>query len=99
MGTQGRTTTRCIAVRLSAPLRIVRYLEVILSTHIAVRVAYPERGAHRWQVGPYVTWNQSPFVRYRLEYNHEDGHGMEDAEDRIMLQMIFAAGPHKHERY
>ena len=62
-------------------------------------LAYPERGAHRWQVGPYVTWNQSPFVRYRLEFNHEDGHGMEDAEDRIMLQVIFAAGPHKHERY
>ncbi|MBN2309877.1 MAG: hypothetical protein JXR94_12960 [Candidatus Hydrogenedentes bacterium] len=62
-------------------------------------LAYPERGAYRWQAGPYVTWHQSPFVRYRLEYNHEDGHGMEDAEDRILLQMIFAAGPHKHERY
>jgi len=62
-------------------------------------LAYPKHGAHRWQAGPYVTWHQTPFVHYRLEFNHEDGHGMEDAEDRIMLQVIFAAGPHKHERY
>jgi len=62
-------------------------------------LAYSERDAYRWQVSPYITWLQSPFVRYRLEYNHEDGHGMEDEEDRIMLQVIFAAGPHKHERY
>ena len=62
-------------------------------------LAYPEKDAYRWQVGPYLTWHQSPFVRFRLEYNHEDGHGMEEPEDRIMLQMIFAAGPHKHERY
>jgi len=62
-------------------------------------LAWPEHGAYRWQVGPYITWYQSPFVRLRLEYDHEDGHGMDEAVDRIMLQMIFAAGPHKHERY
>jgi len=62
-------------------------------------LAYPEKDAYRWQVGPYVTWHQSPFVRFRLEYNHEDGRRMEDPLDRIMLQVIFAAGPHKHERY
>ncbi len=62
-------------------------------------LAWPEKGAYRWQVGPYITWYQSPFVRFRLEYNHEDGHDMGEPEDRIMLQMIFAAGPHKHERY
>jgi len=52
-----------------------------------------------WQVGPYLTWHQSPFVRYRLEYNHLDGSGMKDPEDVLMLQVIFAAGPHKHDRY
>ena len=62
-------------------------------------LAYPERGAYRWQLGPYLTWHQSPFVRFRLEYDHEDGRGMEEPENRIMFQMIFAAGPHKHERY
>ena len=62
-------------------------------------LAWPEKGAYRWQVGPYITWYQSPFVRFRLEYNHENGHGMQEPADRVMLQMIFAAGPHKHERY
>ena len=66
---------------------------------LLIPLAYPEEDAYRWGVGPYVTWHQSPFVRYRLEYNHEDGRGMEEAADRIMMQLIFAAGPHKHERY
>lgn len=55
--------------------------------------------AYRWGVSPYMTWYQSPFVRIRLEYEHFEGHGMEKTEDAAMLQLIFAAGPHKHERY
>ncbi len=62
-------------------------------------LAWPQDHAHRWLIGPYVTWHQSPFVRFRLEYNHEDGRRMEESVDRIMIQAIFAAGPHKHERY
>ena len=46
-----------------------------------------------------MTWRQSPFVKYRVEYNHVDGHGMEEPEDILYFQLIFAAGPHKHERY
>ena len=52
-----------------------------------------------WQVGPYITWRQSPFVKFRLEYDHADGRGIDNAEDIIWLQVIFSAGPHKHERY
>ena len=62
-------------------------------------LAYAVDDAHRWQVGPYLTWHQSPFVKWRLEYNHADGTGMGEPEDAVMLQVIFAAGPHKHERY
>ena len=61
----------------------------------AVTAANPDR----WMIAPYVTWYQSPWVRYRVEYNHEDGSGTGPADDRLMLQCIFAAGPHKHERY
>jgi hypothetical protein len=56
-------------------------------------------GANRWLGSAYVTWWQSPFVKFRLEYNHEDGEDMGEPEDRVMLQCVFAAGPHKHERY
>lgn len=55
-------------------------------------------GARQWQVSPYVTWWQSPWVRWRLEYDHMDGKGLPD-DDRLWLQCTFSAGPHKHERY
>ncbi len=62
-------------------------------------LAVEDDDAYRWQVGPYVTWFQSPFVKFRLEYNHGDGEGMQEPEDVVFFQMIFSAGPHKHERY
>lgn len=62
-------------------------------------LAYTATDAYRWQIGPYITWHQSPFVKFRLEYDHADGRGMDKPEDVLYLQMIFAAGPHKHERY
>ena len=62
-------------------------------------LAYVEEDAYQWQVSPYITWWQSPFVKFRLEYNHLDGDGLAEPEDKIMLQAVFAVGPHKHERY
>jgi len=52
-----------------------------------------------WQIGPYITWWQSPFVKFRVEYNHAEGSGIDVPRDVIWLQAVFAAGPHKHERY
>ena len=56
-----------------------------------------------WQVAPYVTWSISPFVHLRLEYNHRDGYNIPGDHDHrvdiFTLQLVFAAGPHKHERY
>ncbi len=54
---------------------------------------------YMWQISPYITWWQSPFVKFRLEYNHAEGHGIDVPRDVIWLQAVFAAGPHKHERY
>ena len=62
-------------------------------------LAVTHSGARRWQVGPYLTWYQSPFVHFRLEYNHANGDDMGPPEDVLFFQGIFAAGPHKHERY
>ena len=60
-----------------------------------------------WDVVPYVTFWQSEFVYLRLEYQHRHDlpHYMPDGalgiktDDRVMLQVDFAAGPHKHEKY
>jgi hypothetical protein len=62
-------------------------------------LAYTADDAYRWQICPYITWWQSEFVKFRLEYDYADGRGMENPEHVIWLQAIFAAGPHKHERY
>jgi len=52
-----------------------------------------------WQVSPYITWWQSPFVKFRVEYDYGRGKGIEHPEHVVWLQVIFSAGPHKHERY
>jgi len=52
-----------------------------------------------WQISPYITWWQSPFVKFRTEYDYCNGKGIENPEHILWFQAIFAAGPHKHERY
>ncbi|MBU1107032.1 MAG: hypothetical protein KKB51_10220 [Candidatus Riflebacteria bacterium] len=52
-----------------------------------------------WQLCPYITWAQSPWVKYRLEFDYKSGNNMGPDERRLMLQCIWAAGPHKHDRY
>lgn len=64
-----------------------------------VPLAYTADDAYRWQLCPYVTWWQSEWVKFRLEYDYADGRGMEKPEHLVLFQAIFAAGPHKHERY
>ncbi len=64
-----------------------------------VPIAYPSEDPYRWQIGPYVTWWQSEWVRLRAEYNYGWGDGMEADEHTLWGQATFAIGPHKHERY
>jgi len=62
-------------------------------------LAYTAKDAYRWQICPYATWWQSEWVKFRCEYDYADGRGMEGPEHVLWFQAIFAAGPHKHERY
>jgi hypothetical protein len=52
-----------------------------------------------WSVAPYVTWWQSEYVRLRAELRHLDDDARQEAENRLLLQLTWAAGPHKHETY
>jgi len=61
-------------------------------------LAVTTSGSRQWQVSPYLTWWQSPWVKWRLEYNRRWGKGLPD-DNRLLVQCTFAAGPHKHERY
>lgn len=59
-----------------------------------------EEDANCWLATAYVTWAQSPFVKYRVNYEYEDGTGMGTIpQSRVTFQLVFGAGPHKHERY
>lgn len=48
---------------------------------------------------PYLTWWQSEFVRLRAEYQRFADRLADDTESRFVLQLTWAAGPHKHETY
>ncbi len=50
-------------------------------------------------VVPYVTWWQSEFVRLHAEYRWLDDSVAEESANSFSLQLIWAAGPHKHEKY
>jgi hypothetical protein len=62
-------------------------------------LAFNESNPEEWQISPYVTWHQSPWVRYRLEFNYRSGNNIGPDERKILFQCIWAAGPHKHDRY
>jgi hypothetical protein len=53
----------------------------------------------RRSAGTWLTWWQSPFVKFRGGYTYEKGEAEDSAVHSATFQMVFAAGPHKHERY
>ena len=52
-----------------------------------------------YQLVPYVTWWQSPWVRLRFQVNFADGKGINKIDSVARIQITWAIGPHKHERY
>ena len=57
-----------------------------------------EDGPEILQLVPSVTWWQSEWVRLRLQYNLLVPDGG-DANHTVLLQTVWAVGPHKHETY
>jgi hypothetical protein len=51
-----------------------------------------------WQLSPTITWWESEFVYLRLEgQRHHDQ--LAGNQNRLLAQVVFAMGPHKHETY
>ncbi len=94
--------------RLDAPERDAwggyTYGEVKLSPHWITGLRYDRvddqnvAGHRYWGFSPYVTFWESEFVRLRgqMSYRKDNWYGV---DRRFELQITFAAGPHKHERY
>jgi len=54
---------------------------------------------HIYQIVPYITYWQSPWVKTRLEYAYKRDTRLRDPDHRVNLQFTWSMGPHKHERY
>lgn len=57
-----------------------------------------EGGPKLYQLVPSITWWQSEWVRLRLQYNFVKPEGG-DGNHTLLLQSVWAIGPHKHETY
>lgn len=58
--------------------------------------------SHDWQLVPSLSWYQSEWVHLRAEWQHLSSafdDGSRDTSDLFLVQVVWAAGPHKHESY
>ena len=78
--------------------KLTRSIDVGVRGDLVQEFALDNRHDYRYQVAPYFTWRQSPWVHIHLEYNYLNG-TLIPATHRAIVQVIFAAGPHKHDRY
>ncbi|HEY7027759.1 MAG TPA: hypothetical protein VH438_09155 [Gemmatimonadales bacterium] len=53
---------------------------------------------NEWGITPAITWWESEFVYLRLEGQHHHD-SVNGTDNRVLLQAVFAMGPHKHETY
>ena len=82
------------------------YIDAGLSETLAIGLrgdltqpyAVDNNGQWIWQAVAYLTWWESPWVKTRFQYAHKDGDNILP-EDLFIVQVVFAAGPHKHDRY
>jgi len=59
-------------------------------------------GQYTWAVVPALTWWQSEWVYLRLEWQHQRdalAGGSRDTQNQLVIQTVWAVGPHKHEIY
>jgi len=81
------------------------YVEGLARRNLYLGLAYDwvedpfDSSAKRWILSPYLTWWQSEFVRLRGMYQLVRNAAANDTDHRVVLQLTWAAGPHKHESY
>ena len=60
-------------------------------------------GLRERAITPFLTWWQSEFVRVRFQYQYAERDFVAswggETDNRVWVQVTFAAGPHKHESY
>jgi hypothetical protein len=71
--------------------------QFVLGTRVDYLDTYGD-GPNVLQVAPSISWWQSEWVRLRLQYNFVKPEAL-DPSHTVMLQVVWAMGPHKHESY
>ena len=79
--------------------RLNRQLIAGLRVDYAQPLVLNNEDQYVWQLIPYLTFWQSEFVYFRLEYAHLQGKNLETKDNRVTLQLNWSLGPHKHEKY
>lgn len=82
----------------SLDVKVHQAWSVNLAADLAEPFSANNGGHYLWRAAPGLNYRPSEFVRLHLEYNALDG-DLRPLEHRAILQVVFAAGPHKHERY
>ncbi len=54
---------------------------------------------YSYQIVPYITYWQSHWVKLRLQFNYLNGTDYSEGIGTLRLQLVWAIGPHKHDRY
>jgi len=78
--------------------KISRSFEIGLRGDLVQPFALNNSKHYIFQVVPYITWYESPWAHLRLEYDYRNGDQISGSHT-VLLQIVFAAGPHKHDRY
>jgi len=97
---EGGGTTTYTGAYASAQYQLSRRLYAGVRVDWVEPLALP--GAHTWAVVPALTFWQSEWVYLRLEWQHQRdavASGGTEPGNRILLQTVWAIGPHKHETY
>jgi hypothetical protein len=98
--TVGGTTRRYSGAYLDTQYQLTRRLFAGVRFDWVERLAVPD--AYTWAIVPALTWWQSEWVYLRLEWQHQSdalAAGLRETQSRILLQTVWAIGPHKHETY
>ncbi len=56
-------------------------------------------GSFLYQIVPYITVQQSHWVKIRLQYIRLFDNVTDTIDDKFIMQWVWAIGPHKHDRY
>ena len=70
----------------------------IVGTRVDFLTPYQDTDLKVVQIVPSLTWWQSEYVRFRAQYHYVKPQGLAGSHT-LLLQLVWAVGPHKHENY